>query len=197
MSNGKYARQPQRRRRTHKKKASLLLTSLILLLTLIVGGTVSFLVASSGQVENTFTPSKVACRVDEDAFGGSTKTNVKVTNTGDTTAYIRAAIVVTWKNARDGNVYPKTPALGTDYNMTLNTSDWVQKADGFYYYKHPVAKDYSTGVLITSCSPVEGKTPEGYGLNVEILGSAIQSVPTNVVTSIWSVTLDGDGNIQG
>lgn len=195
MSNGKYARQPQRRRRTHKKKASLLLTSLILLLTLIVGGTVSFLVASSGQVQNTFTPSKVACRVDEDSFGGSTKTNVKVTNTGDTTAYIRAAIVVTWKDAQ-GNVYPKTPTLGTDYTMTLNTSDWFQK-DGFYYYKSPVAKDNSTGVLITSCSPVEGKTPEGYGLNVEILGSAIQSVPTNVVTSIWSVTLDGNGNITG
>ena len=40
-------------------------------------------------------------------------------------------------------------------------------------------------------------TPEGYALNVEILGSAIQSVPTSVVTTNWYVTLNGDGNITG
>lgn len=196
MSNGKYARQPQRRRRTHKKKASLLLTSLILLLTLIVGGTVSFLVASSGQVQNTFTPSHVTCEVNEKSFNGSTKTDVTVANTGDTTAYIRAAIVVTWKNAENGNVYSKAPALGTDYTMTLNTSDWVQKADGFYYYKHPVPSGSSTTALINSCSYV-ANAPVGYGLNVEILGSAIQSVPTKVVTTNWGVTLDGNGYING
>lgn len=194
MSNGKYARQPQRRRRTHKKKASFLLTSMILLLTLIVGGTVSFLVASSGQVKNTFTPSHVTCAVNEKSFNGSTKTDVTVANTGDTTAYIRAAIVVTWKNAENGNVNPKTPVLDVDYTMTLNTSDWVRKADGFYYYKYPVSSGNSTRALINSCSYV-ANAPEGYGLNVEILGSAIQSVPTRVVTESWGVTPDSDGNI--
>lgn len=192
MSNGKYARQtqPRRRKRRTSKKATLLLTSLILVLTLFVGGTVSFLVASSGQVENTFTPSEVKCQVNEQSFNGTTKTNVTVQNTGDTTAYIRAAIVVTWKhNANgNGNVYSKAPVLNQDYTMALNTTDWVKESDGYYYYKYPVAKDDSTNPLIISCT-YNGNAPEGYGLNVEILGSAIQSEPAKAVGEAWGVTI--------
>lgn len=198
MNNGKYARQPRRRRRANRKKASFLLTSLILLLTLVIGGTAAFLIAYDDPVENTFKPSRVASSVIEDPFYGTTKTNVKIGNSGDTTSYIRAAIVVTWQDAA-GNVYPGTPVSGTHYTMNLNLSEtgWIKIGD-FYYYAKPVEPGQETAVLINSCSPVEGQTPAGYGLNVEILGSAIQSVPTNVVTSNWGVTVDNQtGNITG
>lgn len=194
MNNGKYARQPRRRRRSNRKKASFLLTSLILLLTLFIGGTTAFLIAKGNPVTNTFQPSRVASSVIEDAFNGTTKTNVKIRNSGDTTSYIRAAIVVTWQDAA-GNVYPGTPVPDTHYTISYGTG-WILK-DGFYYYTQPVEPGQETAVLINSCSPVEGQTPAGYGLNVEILGSAIQSVPTSVVKDNWHVTLDDNGYIIG
>lgn len=191
MNNGKYARQPRRRRRSNRKKASFLLTSLILLLTLFIGGTTAFLIAKGNPVTNTFTPSRVASDVHE-TFKNNVKSNVTIANTGDTTAYIRAAIVVTWKDSLGGNVYPGTP---TGYTMQLNLTDWVEGSDGFYYYKYPVEPRQETNPLIISCTPGTYE-PEGYALNVEILGSAIQSVPTSVVTSNWGVTVASDGTIS-
>lgn len=193
MNNGKYARQPRRRRRSNRKKASFLLTSLILLLTLFIGGTTAFLIAKGNPVTNTFQPSRVASDVHE-TFENNVKSNVTIANTGDTTAYIRAAIVVTWQDAA-GNVYPGTPVSGTHYTISYGAG-WILK-DGFYYYTQPVEPGQETAVLINSCSPVEGQTPAGYGLNVEILGSAIQSVPTSVVKDNWHVTLDDNGYIIG
>lgn len=191
MNNGKYARQPRRRRRANRKKASFLLTSLILLLTLFIGGTTAFLIAKGNPVTNTFKPSRVASDVHE-TFKNNVKSNVTIANTGDTTAYIRAAIVVTWKDRLGGDVYPGTP---TGYTMELNLTDWDEGPDGFYYYKHPVEPGKETNSLIISCTP-GAYEPEGYALNVEILGSAIQSVPTSVVTSNWGVTVASDGTIS-
>lgn len=168
------------------KNAAMLIPALALLLTLSVGGTVTFLVAKGNPVRNEFTPSKVSCQVIEDTFNGETKADVAIQNTGNTEAYIRAAIVVTWKDAEGGNIYAVKPKEGDDYTIVLNNTDWVRSRDGFYYHKEPVDVDANTAVLIETCTPVEGKTPSGYGLNVEILGSAIQSVPTAVVTSEWS-----------
>lgn len=194
MNNGKYARQPRRRRRANRKKASFLLTSLILLLTLFIGGTTAFLIAKEDPVTNTFKPSRVASDVHE-TFKNNVKSNVTIANTGDTTAYIRAYINVTWQDAA-GNVYPGTPVAGTHYNMSLSETGWIKIGD-FYYYTKPVEPGQETAVLINSCSPISGQTPAGYGLNVEILGSAIQSVPTSVVTTNWGVNVATDGTITG
>ena len=193
MNNGKYARQPRRRRRANRKKASFLLTSLILLLTLFIGGTTAFLIAKEDPVTNTFKPSKVATDVHE-TFDYKVKKNVKIYNSGDTTAYIRAAIVVTWQDAA-GNVYPATPRSGLDYTMDMGSSDWSLHTDGFYYYKYPVEPGQKTNNLIDSCMYL-ANAPAGYGLNVEILGSAIQSVPISVVHDNWSVTVAADGTIS-
>ena len=174
------------KRRANRRKATVLLSSLALLMVLLVGTTTAFLIASDGPITNIFNSSKVTCQVNEESFDGTTKTNVTISNTGDTEAYIRAAIVVTWKDAENGNVYGAVPDAGTDYNMTLNLSDgWFLGNDGYYYYKYPVVAGNSTSVLIQSCTVVQENAPEGYGLNVEILGSAIQSVPVDVVEDHW------------
>lgn len=174
--------------RINKGKATVLLTPLVLLIVLFVGTTVAFIIASDSPITNIFKSSHVSCQVNEESFDGTTKTNVTISNTGDTEAYIRAAIVVTWKDAENGNVYGAVPEQGTDYTMALNLNDWIEGSDGYYYYKHPVAPKDENGVtsaLITSCEVIQDNTPAGYGLNVEILGSAIQSVPVSVVNEKW------------
>lgn len=173
------------------KNAAMLIPALALLLTLSVGGTVAFLVAKGNPVRNEFTPSAVSCQVVEASFNGETKSDVAILNTGNTEAYIRAAIVVTWKAAEGGNIYAVKPKENVDYTITLNDTDWVLGSDGFYYHKNPVAAGGTTQELIKNCYPEAGKVPAGYGLNVEILGSAIQSVPDSVVTSVWSSGVSG------
>lgn len=182
-------------RRANRRKSTVLLTSLALLMAILVGTTTAFLIATSEPVTNIFNPATVTSDVEE-SFENDVKSNVKIKNTGNTEAYIRATFVVTWKDNQNRNVYGTAPVEGTDYIITLNQNGWFKGSDEFYYYKQPVAAGSSTAVLINSCAPVAGKTPVGYGLNVEILSSAIQSTPTSVVASQWGVTVADDGTIS-
>lgn len=163
-------------------KAVTLMASLLVVLGLAVGGTVALLFDITEPVENNFTPAKVTTIVDENFVNG-VKSNVKIRNTGDTEAWIRAAVVVTWQDAQ-GNVLGEAPKAGTDYTIVWNVdktgTNWVTGNDGFYYYTDAVAAGAATGELITSCKPVKDKTPDGYNLCVEILGSGIQSWPLKV-----------------
>ena len=156
----------------NKRKAAVLLTSLVLVLVCAVGATVAYLVDTTSEVVNTFDPAKVSCEVTE-TFENDVKTDVAIKNTSDIEAYIRAAVIVTWKD-KDGNVYGKMPAEGTDYTITWGKTGWTKGSDGYYYYNSPVAVEASTATLITECKD-KGTAPAGYGLNVEILGSAIQA----------------------
>lgn len=170
-----------------KNKSIALLVSLLLVLTVTVGGTIAFLADTSGPLKNIFNPSQVTTDVDETNEDG-VKTNVMITNTGDTEAYIRAAVVITWQD-KDGNVYGQMPTTN-DYTITWGNG-WDEGNDGFYYWPSPVEPNQKTGVLIESVQPVAGKAPADYYLNVEIIGSGIQSVPTSVVANAWGVTVSG------
>ncbi|MBR4479525.1 MAG: hypothetical protein IKO88_05920 [Bacteroidales bacterium] len=110
-----------------------------------------------------------------DSYYGSTKTNVTITNTGNTDAYIRAAIIGQWLDA-DGN-----PVFGfTDYTHEIAlvdswyqdqfvtkkhehgefeglvgydsnySGDWVLGEDGYYYYTQIVP----AGQSIPSTDPL-------------------------------------------
>ena len=173
------------------KKSLILLTALALLLCVSVGGTLAYLFDRTDLVKNTFTPAKVTTFVEEKLENG-VKKDVAIKNTGDTTAYLRAAVVVTWQNA-NGDVWGTAPVLNTDYTIAFDLNNgWQKGADGFYYWTQPVAKGASTGVLITTCQPISSATPpEGYALCVEILGSGVQSVPTRVVTAQWDSGVSG------
>lgn len=181
------ARRPAARR-SGKRKATVLLSSLALLIALAVGTTAAFLITNDEPIVNTFNPSSVTSAVNEDPFKGTTKSNVIVTNNGDTEAYIRATYVVTWKSGVDGQVYGKVPVEGTDYDISIG-SGWIPGSGGYYYYKWPVAPGDSTTALIVSCT-AKKTAPEGFDLNVEILGSAIQSTPVKVVQDNWKVSVD-------
>lgn len=172
-----------------------LIVSLALIICMLVGGVAAFLTDTAIPLKNIFTPSHITTTVDE-TLDGNTKSDVSIKNTGDTDAWIRAAIVVTWKN-ESGDVYGTAPAAGTDYTMTLDLSNgWERGDDGFYYWKSPVAPAGNTGILITSCT-YTANAPEEYFLSVEIIGSGIQNRPANVFNSSWSsggFEVSADGN---
>lgn len=195
MYEGAYAqkRKPVRRRRRRTQRPTLLLAALVLIFGALVGSTVAFLVAESQTVTNQFKPTEVKTTVVEN-FDGEVKNNVKVQNTGEIPAYIRAAVVVTWQNDA-GQVYAQTPVEGTDYTLDWYTSGWFKK-DGFYYHKSAVPPSDTTAVLFTNCEPVEGKAPDGYHLCVEILASGIQSQPTTAVEAAWGVTVNAWGYLK-
>lgn len=191
---------------SRKRRIPLVSTLLMItaVLSLMVGGVVAYLSTYTGGVTNAFvadTPTDPA--VLEDNFTGNSKTNVKVDvgNPGYA-VYVRAAVVVTWKD-ENGNVLGSLPIAGTDYSIDYNEDDWFKAGDGFYYHRAPVAYDGKddtsklTKNLINSCTPISGRTPAGYGLNVEIIAQTIQAVGTTDVDNIpaveaaWGIKVDG------
>lgn len=192
MSRGKRAR----KRQQGFNKNITLLVALVSIIAIASSSTLAILITKTNSIKNNFNYSNVACEVMEDSFVNGTsieKANVYVKNIGDTESYIRAAIIVTWKDSK-GNVYAKVPQVGVDYEIYINDSGWFEK-DEFYYYTKPVSPQDNTGVLIKNCS-IKGSGLEGYGLSVEILASAIQSKPEKAVENSWGVTVNSDGTIS-
>ena len=192
MYHGKHSvsRAGRAPRRPRMSRTALVLAAVVLVLGAAIGGTVAWLATHTPGLTNTFTPGEVKCTVEE-TFENGVKSDVKIKNTGNTDAYIRAKVVVTWKDAA-GNVYGgATPVEVTDYEISYNATDWSAVGD-YWYCTQSVAPDATnnlTPVLINSASPVEGKAPEGYALSIEILAEAIQSSPASAVQEAWGVTI--------
>ena len=177
----------------NRKKGILLLTAAVLILVCGVGGTLAYLITQTAPVTNTFTPAYVTSQVIEPDWtnGNTEKKNVTIKNAGNVSAYIRAAIVITWKDA-DGNTMPTVPALGTDYTLSINTDDWTLSG-GYYYYNGIVAAGESTANLINSCVST-GTYTDGRKLCVEVIGSAIQAEPTTAVKDAWGFVPGSSSN---
>lgn len=173
-------------KRMNKTKSILALALVALLLTCAVGGTVAYLVTQTNAVTNTFTPGKVTVSV-SDTVTGNEKQDVQVTNTGNTTAYIRVAVVANW--VKDGKIV----APWNDYRNLNVLSTWDDGEDGFFYYKQPVAAGASVKLL--NSYTAEGG-PEGAHLEMTIVAQGIQSVPVSVVHDAWGVTVADDGTIS-
>lgn len=184
-------------KRLRWNRTFVVLASVLVLAIGLVGTTLAWLSTDTTPITNTFTPSETTVTVDEEP--GETKNNVKVTNTGDISAYIRATVVFTWQD-KDGNVYAQAPVKEKDYTLTWTMEDWVESGN-YYYYTKAVAAGASTGVLFTNCAPKAGQAPDGYQLCVEILAESIQADPASAVTEAWGVnptTLsNNDGGISG
>lgn len=170
MAKGNYLK------KCHLRRILLLAASLGLILSLSVGGILAWLTTQTEPITNTFTPSAVTTEITE-VRDGSSKKNVQIKNTGDTTAWIRAAVIVTWQNEA-GEVYGKAPACGIDYTGWTPGTDWVQGDDGFFYYRKPVAPGTATpNALIGEIAPLADAPANGYYLTVEIIGAGIQYKP--------------------
>lgn len=177
-----------------EKKAFVLMICLLILAATTVSGTIAYLIEESGSVNNDFTYGEVSCRVTED-FDGNVKENAAIRNTGNTPAYIRARVNVSWKDGQ-GRVYGE-PVSTSVYTMQFNTADWMEK-DGFFYCRKPIGAGETTPVLIQRCALTQqAEAPEsGYSLSVEILADAVQSSPSHAVSQAWAVTAGADGMLQ-
>ncbi len=169
------------------KKITLILC-LVLVIGLAIGGTIAFLTATSGNVTNKFTPGVVTCAVDE-KFENNVKSDVRIQNTGNVPAYIRATVVVNYVNA-DGQVC----ALHTAQTITMpESTKWTQSSDGFWYYADPVDPQAYTEILIKTVSP-EAQA-DGCTLQVNIIASAIQAEGTGATTNgpdAWGIVPSGN-----
>lgn len=187
-----------------KRKRILPVILAVLLIAAVTVATVyAYLKTSTPAVTNSFSADVDPDITITESFKDDVKSNVAV-KVGDTgySVYVRAVIVVTWKNAENGDVLATKPVAGTDYTISLNTSDWFEK-DGFYYHEEPVPSKGTTADLIISCKPIAGKTPAGYALNVEIIAQAIQAKgntddtsETPAVTDAWGVAVNADGTLK-
>ena len=180
-----------------KKKRSSLLICVLLLAIATVGTALAFVFMNTAAIQNSFGPSAVACAVIEnngkpitgaDFDTGSVKERVQIKNTGTTDAYVRVAVVVNWKSD-SGSVWAQKPVEGADGDYSISTdlaNGWVRGGDGYYYYTKAVMPDEMTNVLINTAQLNEGRTaPQGYYLSIEIVASAIQASPDEVVEEQW------------
>lgn len=146
MYQGKYNQQQHQQRRKRRRKlnnrALILLASLVLIVGMAAGGTVAWLITNTGAVQNTMVPASVPITINE-TVSGTTKSAVTVTNTGNTDAYIRVAIVANAVD-EDGNVI-----AGDHPTYSVDTTKWELKNDGYYYYKGIVPAQSSTPALFS------------------------------------------------
>lgn len=181
----------------HRNKYTLLLVCLLLTVAIAVSGTIAYLFTSSDPVVNTFTPVLPEIEIPEE-MNGTIKENATIQNTGDVDSFLRARIVVTWQN-ENGEVYPETPDLNSDYTMQ-NGANW-QEVDGCYYYKkvaapgEPAVTKDAAGIvqnpddmLIINARVTAEAPAEGYTLHIEILGQSIQAQPLAAVQEAWGMT---------
>lgn len=157
--------------------------SALIALVLLIGTTLAYLVSQSTEKKNVFVPGVVDCEVSE-TFDGTSKSSIKVENTGNTDAYIRVAFATYWQDG-DGNILADTFRM-PEFDLGEN---WVLAADGYYYYKYPVAPGELTGDMIAAGSSIVLQSKDGNSQVIEVLSEAVQAKPDDAVVESW----DSDG----
>lgn len=195
----------------NRKKARRIVICAVVAVLLVAAVTAGSVVAylkttATNSVENEFSTAVEVDPTINETFDGTVKQNVSV-NVGDTggyAVYVRAAIVITWKNGEDGSVLGQPPVEGDEYDYEIVLGENWFKKDNFYYCKTPVESGDDSPVLIELVKLNSGVTsPEsGYTFNVEIISQTIQaagktdsgSVPA--VTDAWDVDVDANGHLK-
>ena len=161
------------------RKSMLVIACIALVFTVTVGGTLAYLIDVDGPITNIFNPTRVTCAVvegdDEKVISntneyqiGTTKSNVRIQNTGTTAAYIRAAVAANWVIGTE-IVAPATVSI-------TPANGWSESTDGYYYYDSPVAPGKQTRALIDRFTTDDaGTAPTGAHLEMTIVCQAIQA----------------------
>lgn len=179
-----------------RKKSLVLMASILLILAISVGGTLAYLATHTGNVKNTFTPATPDTEITE-TLTGAVKSNVAVKNNGEVDMYIRARYFVVWRH--NGQIVTKPDNVSITITPPTDTQ-WVEGADGYWYYPDAVAPGNSTSNLIDKAEVKGLQEVDGYTVDLEILSQAIQAEPAQAVKDAWSsgvssVNADGSLNI--
>ncbi len=175
-------------RQMRKGKGMLLI--MLLVSCMGIGGTVAYLTAQTSEIINTMQPGMVPPHIEED-FDGTLKRNVRVSNNGNTAAFVRATVVVNWKD-KSGNLSSDLPVPGQDYSITWSDSGW-QKLGDYYYCTSAVEPQNVTPVFMEAV--YQKVTKEGYDLVVDIMTQTIQargidSQGKTPVELAWNVVIE-------
>lgn len=176
--------------RRSKARIILLLCCIAVVGLLGVQGTISWLTTKTDPVQNTFTPASVSCAVEEE-FNNNVKTDIKVKNTGATTAYVRVRLVTYRVNAAGDPIGGKA-VIPTGLELG---EGWKQSGN-YYYYLYPVEpKDMTATPLFTSSITLVGNysdDADGGRQVIEVLAEAIQSTPAQAVYDAWGLTVSSN-----
>ena len=172
-------------------KSLTLIISLVALCAVAVGGTLAWLFDSSEKLENKFDIPDAKIDIEE-KFDGSEKTDVGVTNIGETEVYVRVMLVETWRNS-DDQVVAKPEGAVVEYDFG-SSGDWAEGPGGYYYYTKPLAVGATTPNLIDKATCT---VPEGAALmDLEVVAQGIQSTPKDAVEEAWGVKVKADGSLS-
>lgn len=188
-----YSRKPKR-----SIKPFLIAFCVCILACAAISGSLAWLTSAPGPVVNEFIPGEVTIQVDETFDDGhTTKQNVSIKNTGNVPAYIRVALVPAWVDD-EGNIAAK-PASLDDCTITWGKDgngyedDWFIGSDGFYYCKTFINPGDYTPILIKSCTVKD--VEHEYDFELQVIASAVQSLPTSTVGEVWPVVVGTDGTL--
>lgn len=148
------------------------ITALLSMLT--VNGTLAWITAGAGNVENTFAAPSTPISVNE-SVSGDVKSNVSVANNGDVSCYIRAILVPIWRSS-DGTGTGLTAEEGVDYTISLG-GGWTKSGE-YYYYNNIVNPGENTTDLyqsVTVLKPESGNIKADKTLELQIIASSVQA----------------------
>ncbi len=169
-------------------RAALTAICLVFLLFCGIGGTLAFLIDSTGPIKNIFTAATVKNEVDE-TFDGTEKSAIAVENTGDTPVYVRVKLIsYRIKVDKDG---VETIVGGASEIPPFNLeSNWFYDlTTNCYYYKKALEKKGDkTSDLLDSSIELQNYE-DGSKQVIEVLSEAIQAVPKKAVIEAWGLAV--------
>ena len=124
-------------------------------------------------------------------FDGTTKSNVNVTNNGNTEAYIRVKLVTYRTN--DQGQHIGGPATLPSFTLGKN---WKEYGD-YYYYTLPVSAGENPAANLTDSMTLTGSYSDADGGKqvIEVMAEAIQSEPAKAVGESWGVSIS-EGEVK-
>ena len=152
------------------------------------GSAFALLRDTTARVENLLDTGLVTCEVVE-TFDGDVKKNVKLKNTGEAPAYLRAKVIVNWMDEQ--GMVTMYPPGNHDYvvddssDKKIKTTSWTPAVagqtltGGYWYYNGIVQPGELTTDLIDSIKP-QYSDDQLYSLHIWILAEAIQASPDQI-----------------
>jgi hypothetical protein len=174
-----------------QKKIILFSSALVLVALVAVGSTMAYLQSSTPKATNNFVVPVADIQINENSssfqFDQNLTTikqvriqNVKHDNQS-IPVYIRVKLVPIWRHAGTGEgtgipVTGLTYGYGVSGTSSVPITPWVyHQADGYYYYKTPVAPENFTDYLIGKVTVAQPANQPGCDLEVQVIADSIQA----------------------
>ena len=161
----------------------------------------------AGEIHTyTLTVNTVDVRIDDEMnSAGTVKSDVRAQNTGNVTAYLRAAYVLAWYYGHGDDAVAVAPYHGDGVFENLGGGTvsggaaWIHGSDGYWYYRYPVLPGNMAEVSLFSSYTAPGAAPPFAGAHLEmkmLLQGVQYDADKTRVGSAWgdAMTLDASGN---